>query len=118
MNPYRALRLGTAGVLALFFLYFLYEMAFNLPSSFEVFWGEVWGRIVFIDLAIGIVMFSVWVIYREASILRSLPWLASFVVLGNGGTLIYLLAALWPVESAKDLPRFFHGRRIQGGNQS
>ncbi len=113
MNGLRTLRLAIASTLLLFLLYFLYEIAFNLPSSFTVFWGEVWGRVVFVDLALGIVMFSVWVVYREASLLRSLLWLVSFVVLGNGGTLLYLLMALWRVESTGDLPRFFHGRRYE-----
>lgn len=113
MNPFQAIRIAAALLLAAFVLYFLYEMAFNLPSSFSVFWGEAWGRVVFVDLAIGIVMFSAWVIYRECSLRRSLPWILSFLVLGNAGTLLYLLVALWPVQSAANLQLFFHGRRLE-----
>lgn len=41
----------------------------------------------------GIMLFSVWVIYRENSIIIPIAWILFFIVWGNFGTALYLFIA-------------------------
>ena len=87
------------------------ELALFLPSSFTTVMREAWGRLIFADLLVGLAIFSGWVVYRERSTARAALWIASFLVLGNLGTLAYLLVALRGSGRRGGWDRFFHGHR-------
>jgi hypothetical protein len=51
-----------------------------------------WGRVTLIDLYVGLALFGGWVLWRERS-RRAVPWLISFVFLGNLATALYAFVA-------------------------
>jgi len=102
--------------LGLFLGYNGYEIIVNTPdggfaAAFTTFLQNFWGRVVFFDLFVGLGIFAIWILFREKSLPRVLGWISLLLVLGNGGVLIYLLAALRPIHSSADWPRFFLGAR-------
>ncbi len=98
-------------LLGAFAVYTVIELALFLPSSFTGVMREAWGRLIFADLLVGLAIFSAWVVYRERSAARAALWIASFLVLGNLGTLAYLLVALRGSGRQGGWTRFFHGHR-------
>jgi hypothetical protein len=70
-----------------------------------------WGIVALADAYVGFSMFSGWVVYREKSLLRSGPWVAAFMFLGNIASAVYLLLAI--SASNGDWKRFWLGRRAE-----
>jgi hypothetical protein len=73
-----------------FLAYAAIEIVAGWPSSFAELWGSVWGRVVFVDLMLGIALFAGIVCWREPSALKRILWIASFFILGNAATAFYL----------------------------
>jgi hypothetical protein len=69
-----------------------------------------WGIVSLVDVYVGFILFSGWIIYREKSIVRSVIWVALVMVLGNFTTSVYALIAL--VTSRGDWDRFWLGNRM------
>ena len=65
-----------------------------------------WGRVTLIDLYVGLVLFGGWVIIRERRA-AAIPWLISFIFLGNLTTAAYVLKASLQSES---VAQFLTGR--------
>lgn len=63
------------------------------------------------DLYLGIMLVSLWVVWRECSAWRSALWILAFCGMGNIATFAYVVWALRDVGSSRDMTRFFHGRR-------
>jgi len=42
-----------------------------------------WGQVSMLDLYVGFILFSGWIIYREKSLARSVIWIILMMVLGN-----------------------------------
>lgn len=61
--------------------------------------ASAWGRLTLIDLYVGLVFFSAFVLWRERSLPTALAWISSFLVLGNLATAVYLLWVLRRTES-------------------
>jgi len=68
-----------------------------------------WGIVSLVDLYVGFVLFSGWIVYREKSLLRSLVWIFFVMVLGFFTASLYTLVALQ--TSRGDWGRFWMGRR-------
>jgi hypothetical protein len=68
-----------------------------------------WGIVSLVDLYVGFVLFSGWIIYREKSVLRSAVWVALMMVLGFWAGSLYTLIALQTSDG--DWRRFWLGRR-------
>jgi hypothetical protein len=69
-----------------------------------------WGIVSLVDLYTGFILFSGWIIYRERSLLRSLPWVILMMVLGFWAGSLYALIAL--VRSEGNWRRFWLGQRF------
>ena len=65
--------------------------------------ASAWGRLTLIDLYVGILFFSVYVLWRERSAGTAALWIASFLVLGNLATAAYLVKAAYGADSVDDL---------------
>ena len=65
-----------------------------------------WGRVTLIDLYVGLALFGGWVVIRERSA-AAVPWLISFIFLGNLTTAGYALKASLQSES---VAQFLTGR--------
>ncbi len=56
--------------------------------------GMPWGIVAMIDVYIGLLFFSAWMIFREQSRLKGALWFIAFLGLGNLATAVYLIKAL------------------------
>jgi hypothetical protein len=68
-----------------------------------------WGIVSMVDLYVGFVLFSGWIVYREKSLGRSILWVVLMMVLGFFTGALYTLLAL--NSSGGDWRRFWTGRR-------
>lgn len=68
-----------------------------------------WGIVSLVDLYVGFALFSVWIVYRERSAIRSIPWVILVMVLGFWTASLYVLLALQ--SSRGDWRRFWLGQR-------
>ena len=68
-----------------------------------------WGIVSLVDLYVGFVLFSGWIVYRERSIPRSIVWVILVMVLGFFAASLYTLIALQ--MSGGSWARFWMGRR-------
>jgi len=68
-----------------------------------------WGIVSLVDLYVGFILFSGWIIYRENSPARSILWVFLMMVLGFFTGALYTLIALQ--TSRGDWRRFFMGNR-------
>lgn len=72
-----------------------------------------WGIVSLVDVYVGFVLFSGWIVYRERSLLRSAVWIILVMVLGNFTASLYALIALLTCRG--DWKRFWMGRRSGDG---
>jgi hypothetical protein len=70
-----------------------------------------WGIVSIVDLYVGFILFSMWIIYREKSFLRSIIWVFLMMVLGFFTGALYTFIALQ--TSGGDWGRFWMGRRAE-----
>ena len=68
-----------------------------------------WGIVSLVDLYVGFILFSGWIVYREKSLARSAVWVVLMMVLGFWTASLYTLLALQ--ASGGDWPRFWLGQR-------
>jgi hypothetical protein len=68
-----------------------------------------WGIVSLVDLYVGFVLFSGWIVYREKSLVRSVAWVVLMMVLGFFTASLYTLIALQ--TSRGDWKRFWMGHR-------
>lgn len=69
--------------------------------------GLAWGKVTLVDLYAALVLIGVWIVVREGSVSRALPWLAGMVVLGSLAAAVYVLVAS---VRANDLRSLLLGR--------
>ena len=69
-----------------------------------------WGIVSLVDVYIGFILFSGWIVYREKSFARSIVWITLVMVLGNFTASLYALIAL--LASRGDWRRFWLGNRL------
>jgi len=69
-----------------------------------------WGVVSLLDLYVGLIIFSCWVLWRESSVKTALPWVVLILVLGNVLSCLYLCKALLDAEGC--LTRFFLGSKV------
>jgi hypothetical protein len=72
-----------------------------------------WGIVSLVDLYVGFILFSGWIVYRERSAARSIPWVVLMMVLGFFTASVYTFLALR--ASGGDWKRFWMGRRDELG---
>jgi hypothetical protein len=68
-----------------------------------------WGIVSLVDLYVGFILFSGWIVYRERSFVRSVIWVVLVMVLGFFTASLYTLIALR--TSGGEWRRFWLGRR-------
>jgi hypothetical protein len=70
-----------------------------------------WGIVSLVDLYVGFVLFSGWIVYREKSLARSIVWILLMMVLGFFTASLYTLIALQ--TSGGDWTRFWMGKSVR-----
>ena len=53
-----------------------------------------WGIVSLVDLYVGFILFSCWIVYRERSPIRSIVWVTLVMLLGFFAASLYTLIAL------------------------
>jgi len=67
-----------------------------------------WGIVSLVDLYVGFTLFSGWIIFREASLVKTAAWIVAVMVLGFFAASLYALLALR--SSSGDWRRFWLGK--------
>jgi hypothetical protein len=67
------------------------------------------AQAVLVDLYLGLILFAVWIAYREQRWQRALPWIVALMVLGNLVTCAYIFWALH--TSGGSWQKVFMGQR-------
>jgi len=68
-----------------------------------------WGIVSMVDLYVGFILFSGWIIFREKAFLPSILWVVLMMVLGFWAGSLYAFLALQ--GSGGDWKRFWMGKR-------
>jgi len=68
-----------------------------------------WGIVSLVDLYVGFMLFSAWIVFRERSWPRSVVWVVLMMVLGFFTASLYTFLALQ--ASGGDWHKFWFGRR-------
>ena len=71
-----------------------------------------WGIVSLVDLYVGFILFSGWIIFREKTLLPSLIWVILMMVLGFWAGALYTFIALQ--TSGGDWQHFWFGKRAKG----
>ena len=82
----------------------------NFAQEGNVLLSMPWGIVSLVDLYVGFILFSGWIIYREKSLARSIVWVVLMMVLGFFTASLYTLIALQ--TSGGDWKRFWMGNRM------
>ncbi len=83
----------------------------NLGQEGSVLLSMPWGIVSLVDLYVGFILFSGWIVYRERALLPSIIWVVLMMVLGFFTASLYVFIALQ--TSGGDWRRFWMGRRWQ-----
>lgn len=68
-----------------------------------------WGRLSLLDVYVGFLLFSGWVLFREPSTPRAFLWIVAILLLGNVLAALYAILALR--AAGGDWSRFWLGAR-------
>lgn len=71
-----------------------------------------WGVVSMVDLYTGFFLFSGWIVFRERSLWRSVPWVVLMMVLGFFTASLYTLLAAF--GSQGDWRKFWMGPHADG----
>jgi hypothetical protein len=71
-----------------------------------------WGIVSLVDLYVGFILFSGWIVYREKAAVRSIVWVILMMILGFWTASLYTLIALQ--SSGGDWRRFWLGKQADG----
>jgi len=83
----------------------------NLGQEGSVLLSMPWGIVSLVDLYVGFILFSAWIVYREKAFIPSVIWVVLMMVLGFFTASLYVFIALQ--TSGGDWRRFWMGRRWQ-----
>jgi hypothetical protein len=70
-----------------------------------------WGIVSLVDLYTGFVLFSVWIFYRERSLISAITWVVAMMTLGFWAGSLYALMAL--LGSSGDWRKFWLGKHAE-----
>ena len=68
-----------------------------------------WGIVTLVDLYLGLLLFSFWIICREENITIALSWSVLILLLGNMLSCLYILKAFY--EAQGSMNRFWLGKQ-------
>jgi hypothetical protein len=90
----------------------LLAMTFGLINAFingdfiedgKLLLSNPWGVMSMIDLYVGFILFSLWIAYREKSLVMAFIWIILMMVLGFFTGALYILIGLYKSENHKEL---------------
>ena len=81
----------------------------NIATEGAWLFSHPWGIVSLVDLYTGFALFSVWIAYRESSVIRAIFWIVLLMVLGFWAGSLYMLLAV--NSSNGDWKKFWMGER-------
>ncbi len=84
----------------------------DFDAAGQFFMNDPWGIVSLVDVYVGFVFFSVWVIYREKNLIAALAWVVAIMILGNFPAGVYAFLALQ--NSGNDWKQFWMGKHAAG----
>lgn len=84
----------------------------DFGAAGEFFFNDPWGIVSLVDVYVGFIFFSVWVIYREKNLLTALLWTIAILIFGNLPSGIYAFMALQTSEN--NWEKFWMGKHYSG----
>lgn len=84
-------------------------IAGDFPSEGAWIISHPWGIVSLVDLYVGFILFSMWIVYREKSLVARIIWIILMMTLGNWTAALYILLAL--NASRGDWKKFWMGAR-------
>ena len=69
-----------------------------------------WGKVSLVDVYVGFLVFSGWIMFREKSPIVIIAWVIGLLILGNLTSCIYVFLALH--KSRGDWKKFWFGNKI------
>ncbi|MBP9853947.1 MAG: DUF1475 family protein [Candidatus Omnitrophica bacterium] len=93
------------GSMALFMLYLVIVTSmksdlFHLPSEVV---NEPWFQTTLVDFYFLVTILSVWVIYKEKTVLTRILWILAFICLGSIGASLYVLVQFMRLKDGEGL---------------
>ena len=83
----------------------------DFSAAGEFFFNDPWGIVSLVDVYVGFIFFSAWVIFREKKLWIALLWTAAIMILGNFPAGIYAFLAL--NNSDDNWRKFWMGKHYQ-----
>ena len=74
-----------------------------------------WGRVSLLDIYLGLLLFSFWVLWREKFSIAGFCWSFLIIILGNLASCIYILKSCR--EANWEMKRFWLGRHFTGADR-
>jgi len=81
----------------------------DFAAAGQFFFKDPWGIVSLVDVYVGFMFFSAWVIFREKNLLVALLWVVSILILGNFPAGVYAFLALQ--GSGNSWQRFWMGAK-------
>lgn len=81
----------------------------NFGSDGAALLANPWGVVSIVDLYVGFALFSIWIVFRERSLIAIIIWVILMIVLGFFAGSLYVLINLY--RSQGDWLQFFLGWR-------
>lgn len=98
------------GVLAMGGIILYALIAGDIGREGSILLSMPWGIVSMVDLYVGFILCSGWIIFREKSPVRAAVWVALVMVLGNFAVSLYALIAFFTCQGS--WPRFWLGHRL------
>ena len=83
----------------------------DFSAAGKFFFNDPWGIVSLVDVYVGFIFFSAWVIYREKNLWVALIWVAAIMILGNFPTGVYAFLTLNASEN--NWEKFWMGKHYQ-----
>lgn len=94
-----------SGSMAIFMMYLVIITSmksdmFNLPAEVV---NEPWFQTTLVDFYFLVTILSVWVIYKEKTVLARILWIIAFICLGSIGACLYVFIQLMSLKDGEGL---------------
>lgn len=89
--------------LAMIVLVILTSMQSDMFNLSPVVTNEPWFRTTLVDFYFNITIISAWVIYKEASWIKSTLWIIAFILLGSIATAFYVFWQLFKLKEGEGI---------------
>jgi hypothetical protein len=101
--------IALAGLLAMTGILFYGFTIGNFSAEGAKLLSMPWGIVSLVDLYVGFILFSCWIVFREKRLLPSIIWVILMMILGFWAGALYTFIALH--TSRGDWKRFWYGNR-------